>query len=648
MPATHDGREVVGHERTVLVLGKVLKGRLECGAGCLVEMKDGQDASDGQAEQETRVASSDKIEDAARAATSLVERRADWNVPHAGAQNIILIVVAPFKHRREPGFRAWLAVATVVGVVMVTALTYPLVPKMGSVARFDNGDGRFSVWNVAWVAHALLTDPRHLLDANIFAPHTGTLAYSELNLVAGVMAVPAYALTKNPLAAHNFAAALALWLSFMCMWALVRRLTGSPLAGLVSATAYTFCPYLLSHTSHIQLLMAFVIPLNFLALHRLLDVPSWWRGVQLGLAIVISGLACGYYGIYGGIALGVAALWFSRRGVAYWRALAIAGIVAVAIVAPILVAFERARSEVGGGTKYTAEDMRGFSAQPSDYLVSGAKAHELWKPAKDPARDPEPLFPGVTILALAFATVITTARGLRQTVSTWTVLGYGLVGTMAAVASLGPKYWLYTVFFHVVPAIGHLRAPSRFGLIVAIALAILGGVAVSNIRQRRWLAVVLLAFVALESGASTSQWGWPSWPVQQRGPVPTALRVLATLPPGVTVEYPFPYISENVHNHTDAMLNSTYHWQPLVNGYSDIVPDDFYKIMLPINYFPDDGSFKLMAQYHVRYVLWRIDTYNAESRKTLESRFPPFAKYLKPIVTSGDVWLYEITSYPAS
>ena len=45
---------------------------------------------------------------------------------------------------------------------------------------------------------------------------------------------------------------------------------------------------------------------------------------------------------------------------------------------------------------------------------------------------------------------------------------------------------------------------------------------------------------------------------------------------------------------------------------------------------------------------FRSEQYNAESRKTLESRFPPFAKYLKPIVTSGDVWLYEITSYPAS
>ena len=548
--------------------------------------------------------------------------------------------------RREPGFRAWLLVATVVGAVLVTVLTNPLVPKLTSAGRFDNGDGRFSIWNVAWVSHALLTDPAHLFDANIFYPHTGTLAYSELNLVAGVLGTPAYAITRNPMAAHNSAAAIALWLSFMCMWALVRRLTGSPLGGLVAAAAYTFCPYLLSHTSHIQLLMAFVIPLNFLALHRLLDVPSWWRGVQLGLAVAVSGLACGYYGIYGGIALGIGGLWFSQKRAAYWRAVGLAAIVTLITIAPIMVAFDHARGAVGGGPKYTAAEMATYSAEPADYLVSSAKAHELWQPVKFSGRDP--LFPGVIVLMLAVSALVITARGLRQTVTSWTVIGYSLIGVFAAIASLGPKGLVYTVLFHTVPTIQLLRAPSRFGLVVMFALAVLAGIAVSNIRQRRWMAIALLAGVAIESGAQTDRWGWPSWPLQQYGTVPRAFTVLAGLPQGGTVEFPFPYKSSDVHNHSEAMLNSTFHWQPMVNGYSDIVPEDFYKIMLPINDFPDAESFKLMQQYRVRYVLWRMPTYNAESRAVLEARFPPFMKYLKPIVTDGDVWLYEITSYPAS
>ena len=45
--------------------------------------------------------------------------------------------------------------------------------------------------------------------------------------------------------------------------------------------------------------------------------------------------------------------------------------------------------------------------------------------------------------------------------------------------------------------------------------------------------------------------------------------------------------------------------------------------------------------------IFMIDVFDA-ARAVLEARFPPFMKYLKPIVADGDVWLYEITSYPAS
>jgi len=540
--------------------------------------------------------------------------------------------------------RAWVVVAAIVGAVMVTVLTYPTVTKMGSVGRFDTGDGRFSIWNVGWVSRALITDPRHLLDANIFFPHTGTLSYSELNLVAGVFGVPAYAVSHNPVAATNSAIVIALWLSFMCMWAFVRRLTGSPLAGLVSATAYTFCPYLLAHTAHIQLQMAFVVPLTFLALHRLIDLPTVWRGVQLGLAVATSGLACGYYGIYGGIALGVAAIWFASSDRAYWKGLAVALVTAAVLVGPIMFAYHRARADVGGGRVITSEDLRHYAAQPIDYLSSGAKAHELWQPAKFSGR--EPLFLGVTASILALFTLVAAARGRRLTVAPWTVAGYAVVGAFAALASFGPSGMLYTLLFKTVPAMGLVRVPARFGLVTMFAVAALAGVAVSTIRLRRWLALVFLVMVAAECGAQTEEWGWPSWPVRAMSPVPHAYRVLATLPRGATVEYPFPYTSENTHNHTKAMLMSAYHWQPMVNGYSDIVPDDFYTIMLPINAFPDAESFAIMKQYKVRYVVWRMNTYDAESRARLDARFPPFMRYLKPIVQDEDVWLFEIVDYP--
>ena len=61
-------------------------------------------------------------------------------------------------------------------------MTWPLAAGIGHLGRTQNtGDGRFSVWNIAWVAHALSTDPLDLFDANIFYPHRRTLAFSESN-----------------------------------------------------------------------------------------------------------------------------------------------------------------------------------------------------------------------------------------------------------------------------------------------------------------------------------------------------------------------------------------------------------------------------------------------------------------------------------
>src|SRR5580692_5309694 len=89
--------------------------------------------------------------------------------------------------RQEPGtstspssvsWREWVLVL-VASLLITTFLTWPLVPRLGTVGRLDSGDGKLSIWNIGWVDHAILTDPRHFLDANIFWPHRGTLAYSE-------------------------------------------------------------------------------------------------------------------------------------------------------------------------------------------------------------------------------------------------------------------------------------------------------------------------------------------------------------------------------------------------------------------------------------------------------------------------------------
>jgi hypothetical protein len=527
-----------------------------------------------------------------------------------------------------------LAWARIVGLaaVLVTVLTYPTVPGLGRMGRLDTGDGRFSIWNVGWIDHALTTNPAHLLDANIFYPHTGTLAYSELNLVAGVLGLPAFIVTRNAIAAHNFAVFVGFVLAFVCMWAFVRRITGSDGAGMVAATAFTFCPFVQSHTPHIQLLMTFGIPLSFLALDRLREMPSPRRGVELGGAVTVMGLSCAYYGIYGGAALAVAAIAFARAERRYWIALGVAVAVAAVLTLPVLVPYMRARAASGVSGAMARTDTRGYSATVSDYVTSPARAHAWLN-----QNGADSTFPGLIALGLAATAVVGARRGERQTRRL--VWGYGALAGLAIWASFGPDAGLYKLV-SLIPGAALLRAPVRIGAIVTFAVAVLAGFGVRHLEvSRRWLAPVLVAALAIELAAVP-------WPLRDPGRVPEAFTKLASLPPGPVVEYLFNYKSSDYHNQTHAMFNSTYHWHPLVNGYSDLIPPDFEALAVPINDFPDPASFELLRKLQVRYVVFHLDDYQGEARDRLLARFPPYESNLRRLTTDQNVWLYEIVSWP--
>src|SRR5437588_7213983 len=107
------------------------------------------------------------------------------------------------------------ALVIVTAIALTVLFTYPIAFRLGRVGRIDNGDGQLSIWNVAWVARTLPTDPLHVFDANIFYPLHGTLTYSESNLGAGALAIPVYWATRNPYAAHNSVVLFAFVVAFI-------------------------------------------------------------------------------------------------------------------------------------------------------------------------------------------------------------------------------------------------------------------------------------------------------------------------------------------------------------------------------------------------------------------------------------------------
>lgn len=540
--------------------------------------------------------------------------------------------------------------ACTAALVAAVVMTWPLAAGMSRLARTTSADGMYAVWNVAWVARTLIEEPSRLFHANIFHPERYALAFSELNLVAGLVAVPAWLLTSDPYVAHNAALLFAFSTSVLGAWLLARRLTGSGAAALVAGVMYGFAPYFFAHTPHIQLLMGGGIPLSLLMLHRLADAPSLRRGAALGVALAAQALACAYYGILAGLMIGYAAvalaisraLWGDRT---YLLGLAAGAGASVLLVVPFFIPYLEVQA---GGFHRTLEESRAYSANLASYLASPAHAHEpLLRFSQRFGNRNEVLFPGGLALALGLAGMLVLARGSGgrdnpggRRRDRETLLLYGSLGLVVIWASLGPAAGLYSALFHAVPLFSFLRAPSRFGLVVPLVLGLCAAIAVARLpaRVRTAAGVVLAALAALE--VNSVPFGWDRVPTR-----PAAYTQLARLPRGVVVEFPFYGDRPSFHLHAQYMLFSTAHWQPLVNGYSDHIPQSFRDDAPVLASFPSNDSFAVLRRRRARYITVNWEMYGPR-RDEIRERLEPFARHLEPRAGDDRMTLYEVVSFP--
>jgi hypothetical protein len=524
--------------------------------------------------------------------------------------------------------------------VLTVVMTGPLAFHLGTLARIDNGDGQFSIWNVAWVARTLVVDPLHVYDANILYPHRWTLAYSETNLGAGMLAIPVYWLTKNPYAAHNFVLLVSFVLAGTAMYWLVRYLIGDWRAAAIAGIAFAFCPYVFARTPHIQLLMTAGLPFSMLAFHRLADRPTVGRGLVLGLTIAVQALFCGYYAVFAVLMLAFAVpvvastrhVWTNAR---YWIAVAVAAGTAYAGTWPLRLPYEVIQRDTGFIRSLDAARL--FSADWRAFFASSALAHSWmlglighWK---------EVLFPGFVVLAFGLTGAVEgwSARGRQRELA----ILYGGLSALACWASFGPNAGLYRVLYDTISVFSLLRAPARFGIVVVMGLCVLAALAIAALLSR----ISRPALVATLLGAATTAelfvpLRFPSVP-----PVEPAYRALARLPRGPVLELPL-YSQRFAYVRTAYMLNSTAHWMPLVEGYTDYIPQDFIDQTEILGDFPTRESFAILDGEGVRYAVFHMDQYGAVARTELQNRLQQFAQHLQRRYADEKIWIFELGRYP--
>jgi hypothetical protein len=532
-----------------------------------------------------------------------------------------------------------LTIVLLLSATAAVVMTWPLAPKIGRLGRVDTGDGQLSIWNVSWVARTLVLDPLHVFDANIFYPHTKTLAYSENNLGAGAMAIPAYWATGNPLTAHNFVVLLGLVLTATGTFYLVHLLTCDRAAAAVSAICFTFTPYFFAHSAHIQLLMTAGLPFSMFLFHRFTERVSPGRGAALGAVMAATAICCGYYGVFVILMVGYAALvvattqrlWTNAR---YWLSLAAGAAVAMLLVAPAFLPYVTLQRVQG--FRRELDQARQYSSNWSDYFASSSHAH-AWMLAYLPPWI-EVAFPGFIAVTFGIAGGWLARKRHRGEI----VAIYGGLALMACWASFGPGGGLYTALYQTVPLFAWLRAPARFGLIVALGLSVLAGAAVSTFTQRFKRPGLAGACIAMLAAAELLV---PSNLRELNGFEPV-YRTLATLPRAPVIETPFYYIEGMFPLHAKYMLNSTTHWMPLVNGYSDYIPPDFVENVMTLAPFPSEPALKLLKPLGVRYAVLHMYGYNSSNRRDVETRLQALQHYFRLLYDGEGTRLYEITGYP--
>jgi hypothetical protein len=337
-------------------------------------------------------------------------------------------------------------------------------------------------------------------------------------------------------------------------------------------------------------------------------------------------------------------VWFAPRRSdwrRYWLGLGLAAVVAAAVVAPVFTRYLALRDQPGARGTLDLHEARAFSADAGAYLRTAAWSGR-WM-LKLAGSNGEVLFPGAVVLVFAAVGLVAVRR--RQSVDAVAgvrgrrvVAFYAVLTIFSIWASFGPAGGLYAWLAHGVPPMAFLRAPARFGILATFGLSVVAGFGLSSIlatTRRAWLVPALVILTAAEVAAVP-------WPLRTVPEPSEAYRYLAAAPRGAVVEFHFPYRPDDLSRNTRFMFWSMWHWQPLVNGYSDFVPKDYSDIAVPINSFPSEEAFAILRAHDVRYVVVHLESYSDPAKAVFVARFPPFADRLIARVTTEDTWLFEV------
>jgi hypothetical protein len=223
---------------------------------------------------------------------------------------------------------------------------------------------------------------------------------------------------------------------------------------------------------------------------------------------------------------------------------------------------------------------------------------------------------------------------------------YAVLAVFSVWLSLGPDFILYRVLYRVLPGFDLIRVPSRLGILTLLALGILAAVGLDRLARglktprRAWVGAALVVLLVGELAA---------FPLDARPygvDVPAIDRELAARPkPFAAVGFPVPdptNATQSARVHSYVMLHSMEHWQPMVNGYSGIVPPRHQRLYMILTAFPDTASLRELEELGVGYAVLHRDFYSDEDWERVVARAEELPERLRLEAETEDGRLYSL------
>jgi hypothetical protein len=516
------------------------------------------------------------------------------------------------ERRREPSI--WLP--AILSVVVSIAMTWPIVLHLGSEITRDIYDPLFDTWQVAWIGHAVVHQPLHLFQGNRFYPEHDSLAFNDVMLGYAPAGIVAAQGTQAALVVHNLLVIFVYALAFLGAYLLARELGAGQLGAIAAGAAFSYAPWRLPETGHLQVVSSGGIPLALFLFLRGYRRKSGWT-IFGGWLVTAWQMTLGFtYGIpftyfLGVLAVIAAVIWWQRGMPSVPNSVVAgtaAGVCVFALVAALQVRPYLRVVHDHPESKRTVEQVSFFSPPPRAWLVAPGESW-LWAGPTAHRRSTlheaveENMFPGVAVLVLALlglasAAYTPTARlGIATGVVAWGVLSLGIPGYPHPTG-----FTPYRLMYDIAPGWDGMRTPGRLNTFTSLGLALLAGAGLTlvtrQLARRRGLGRTVPALAGCAVVGVILLEGF--------GPIP---HPVAPTIPKAQIGLPAPQL----HLPTDDVFDQRYSWwsvdgfPKMANGGGSFDPTSLLLMRQTVTSFPDAASVAFLRRIGIRTVVLHPD-----------------------------------------